>query len=227
MPKELVDRLRRFQDQYFPRFERQYRRLVAEGQHPSTLFVGCSDSRVVPHLLMDCGPGELFIVRNVGNLVPPFDASHGYHGTAAGIEFAVLTLGVRDIVVCGHSHCGAIRALYADPHPEASHMTQWLALARDAALPVMPSEEALRRTEQRSVVLQLERLMTFPMVRSRVEKGELFLHGWHYIIEEGMILALDVATGVFAPVEPGNAGADALSEGAAMLAAGGGPSIAP
>lgn len=219
MPRELLDRLRRFQDHYFPRFEQQYRELVDEGQHPTTLFIGCSDSRIVPYLLMDCGPGELFIARNVGNLVPPYDASFGYHGTAAAIEFAVLSLGVRDIVVCGHSHCGAIRALYADPHPEARHMTQWLELARDAVLPVMPSEEALRRTEQRSVVLQLERLMTFPMVRTRVERGEVFLHGWHYIIEEGVVLALDVVSGTFSPVVPAAGAGDSLSEGGAMLLA--------
>lgn len=199
MPQELLNRLKRFKEDYFPRFEREYRELVARGQQPTILFIGCSDSRIVPHLLMDCGPGELFILRNVGNLVPPFDASHGYHGTAAGIEFAVLSLGVRDIVVCGHSHCGAIRALYADPHPEARHMTRWLDLAREAALPEAPTEQALRRTEQRSIILQLERLMTFPMVASRVERGELFLHGWHYIIEEGTVLVLDVRTGEFVP----------------------------
>lgn len=199
MPQELLDRLKRFKEQYFPRFEQEYRELVARGQQPTILFIGCSDSRIVPHLLMDCGPGELFIVRNVGNLVPPFDASHGYHGTAAGIEFAVLSLGVRDIIVCGHSHCGAIRALYSDPHPEARHMTRWLDLAREAALPATPTEETLRRTEQRSIILQLERLMSFPMVKSRVERGELFLHGWHYIIEEGTVLALDVKTGAFVP----------------------------
>lgn len=199
MPRELVSRLRRFQEHYFPRFERQYRELVAKGQQPSTLFVGCSDSRVVPHLLMDCGPGELFIVRNVGNLVPPYDASHGYHGTAAAIEFAVLSLGVTDIVVCGHSHCGAMRALYQDLPAEAHHMRKWLELAREAALPVMESDAALRRVEQRSVVLQVERLMTFPMVRQRVEAGALFLHGWHYIIEDGRVLVLDVHSGEFVP----------------------------
>lgn len=215
MPKELVDRLRRFQEQYFPRYEGQYRRLVAEGQHPTTLFIGCSDSRIVPHVLMDCGPGELFIARNVGNLVPPYDASFGYHGTAATIEFAVLSLAVRDIVVCGHSHCGAIRALYQETPLEARHMAKWLELAHEAVLPVMESDAALRRVEQRSVVLQVERLMSYPMVRSRVEKGELFLHGWHYVIEEGVILALDVAKGTFSPVEP--VSADALSEGGAML----------
>ena len=197
MPDHIISRLRRFHTRYFPRLRKQFQALVDKGQHPTVLFIGCCDSRVVPYLLMDSGPGELFIVRNVGSFVPPFDASHGYHGTAAAIEFAVLNLGVREIIVCGHSHCGAIRALYTEPPAEALHMAKWLELARDAVLPVMLSEEALRRTEQRSVALQLERLMEYPMVRRRVEAGELYLRGWHYLIEEGKVLVLNVENGQF------------------------------
>lgn len=197
--RELIERLRRFHDRSFPRFEARYRELVSAGQHPTILFIGCSDSRVVPYLLTDSGPGELFISRNVGNFVPPYDGSHGYHGTGAAIEYAVLALGVQDIVVCGHTHCGAILALYGELPPAARHMAAWLELAKDATLPLAVSEECLRRTEQRSVVLQLERLMGYPMVHERVAAGRLFLHGWHYVIEEGKVLVLDVATGRFAP----------------------------
>ena len=197
MPDELLKRLQRFEKRYFPQFKREFRALAEEGQHPTTLFIGCSDSRLVPHLLTHSGPGELFVVRNVGNFVPPFDASHGYHGTCAAIEFAVLNLNVRDIVVCGHSHCGAIRALYEAPHPEAVHMREWLELGRDATLPVTASAEALRRTEQRSLIIQLERLIEYPMVASRVRSGEIFLHGWHYLIEEGRVDILDVESGEF------------------------------
>ena len=213
---DLLARIRRFEHATFPRYEQVYRRLVDDGQHPGTLFIGCSDSRIVPHLLMDCGPGELFIVRNVGAFVPPHDASHGHHGTAAAIEFAVLSLQVRNIVVCGHSHCGAIGALYREPPEEAHHMRAWLDLARPAALPVMGCDDALRRVEQRSVVLQLEHLLTYPMVRRRVESGELFVHGWHYLIDEGRILVFDFESGRFVPhgdVAPADgsnaAGADA------------------
>ncbi len=197
MPDPIISRLRRFQTRYFPRLRKQFQALVDQGQHPTVLFIGCCDSRLVPYLLMDSGPGELFIARNVGNFVPPFDASHGYHGTAAAIEFAVLNLNVREIIVCGHSHCGAIRALYTELPAEAQHMAKWLELGRDAVLPVMLSEEALRRTEQRSVVLQLERLMDYPMVRRRVEAGDLYLRGWHYLIEEGKVLVLNIETGQF------------------------------
>ena len=202
MDDDILRRLRRFRTHYFPRFRGEFRELVEQGQHPTVLFIGCSDSRLVPYLLMDCGPGELFIVRNVGNLVPPHDASAGYHGTGAAIEFGVSRLGVRHIIVCGHSHCGAVRALYDDPRPDTPHMNHWLDLARDAALPVTVSEEALRRTEQRSVALQLERLLAYPMVAEQVEQGRLFLHGWHYLIEEGRVLILDVATGAFVPADP-------------------------
>src|SRR5690606_13101603 len=109
MPDELLHRLRRFHDDAFPQYREQFRELVDDGQHPSTLFIGCSDSRLVPYLLTGAGPGELFMVRNVGALVPPCcgTADGGHHGTAAAIEFAVLNLSVQRIIVCGHSHCGA------------------------------------------------------------------------------------------------------------------------
>lgn len=251
MPDELLQRLRRFHDDAFPQYRARFRELVDGGQHPTTLFIGCSDSRLVPYLLTGAGPGELFMVRNVGALVPPccgnlrprrndgFAAvspsvdepgadrrwTGGLHGTAAAIEFAVLNLKVRHIIVCGHSHCGAMQALYQDLSPEAINLGAWLDLAREAALPVClfdadadaavpppsadgtpregtarrPRPEVLRRTEQRSVVLQLERLMDYPMVRRRVERGELSLHGWHYVIEDGEVHVFDVKSGAFVP----------------------------
>ena len=194
---DLLARLARFERDFFPRYEKTYRRLVDEGQQPKTLFIGCSDSRIVPYALMDAGPGELFIARNVGNLVPPWDMSAGFHGTAAAIEFAVLQLQVHNIVVCGHSHCGAIRGLYAPPPAEAHHLLAWLELARDAAVPEPESPQLLRRVEQRSIVLQLERLMSYPMVARRVRAGELFLHGWYYVIEDGRVLVFDADAGAF------------------------------
>ena len=201
MTEHLIAGLRQFRKDTFPKFREHYRRLVDEGQRPTTLFIGCADSRVVPDLLMQTGPGELFIIRNMGAFVPPFEPDEGFHGTSAGIEFATLTLGVTDIVVCGHSHCGAIGALYSQPNPETPHISRWLTLGEGARLEVeSPDAEALRSTERRSVAIQLERLLGYPMVRDRVEKGALSLHGWHYVIEEGRVLALDVETGVFEPV---------------------------
>jgi carbonic anhydrase len=200
MPDDLLARLRRFHDDAFPLQRSHFRLLVDDGQHPTTLFIGCSDSRLVPYLLTGAGPGELFLVRNVGAFVPPFDGSAGFHGTAAAIEFAVLNLQVARIVVCGHSHCGGIRALYGEVPAEARNLAQWLELGREAALPVAePGPEVLRRTEQRAVVLQLERLMDYPMVRRRVEAGQMSLHGWHYVIEDGEVHVFDVQRGAFVP----------------------------
>lgn len=199
MDDDLLKRIRRFRTDYFPQYEGQFKDLVEQGQHPTTLFVGCSDSRLLPYLLTGAGPGELFIVRNVGALIPPYNGLHGLHGTAAAIEYAVLNLHVSHIVVCGHSHCGAMKALYEEISPEAKNLDAWLDLAREAALPVLVTPEALRRTEQRAVVLQLERLMDYPMVRQRVEQRQISLHGWHYVIEDGEIHVFDVKSGTFVP----------------------------
>ncbi|MCF8207409.1 MAG: carbonic anhydrase [Methylotenera sp.] len=208
MPDELLERLRRFQTDAFPLQRSLFKHLVDDGQHPTTLFIGCSDSRLVPYLLTGAGPGELFLVRNVGAFVPPYDQSQGFHGTAAAIEFAVLNLQVQRIVVCGHSHCGAIRALYGEVPAAAQNLARWLDLGREAALPVAePGPEVLRRTEQRAIVLQLERLMAYPMVRDRVDAGQLTLHGWHYVIEDGEIHVFDVGVGQFVPAsQADNAG---------------------
>ena len=200
MPRPLIEGLQRFRRDFFPRYRDHYEKLVAEGQRPNTLFLGCADSRVVPDLLTDTLPGELFVIRNVGALVPPFEEDVGYHGTSAGIEFATLVLGVKDIVVCGHSDCGVIRALYEAPRQDTPHIVKWLELARPAALEEPVSPGVLRRTEMRSIVLQLERLLTYPMVRERTEGGDLSLHGWYYVIEEGQVLGLDLDTGQFSAV---------------------------
>lgn len=212
MPRHLIEGLRRFRTETFPLYRDHYRALVEEGQKPTVLFIGCSDSRVVPDLLMGTGPGELFIVRNVGAFVPPFAPDGAFHGTAAGIEYAVLVLRVTDIVVCGHSHCGAVQSLYAPPNADWPHITRWLELGKEARLPdnELPAggagfsaaldRDLLYRTEQRSVTLQLGRLLTYPFVQERVEEGTLSLHGWHYIIEEGQILSLDVEREQFVPL---------------------------
>ncbi|MCF8208904.1 MAG: carbonic anhydrase [Rhodoferax sp.] len=196
---ELLLRLRRFQSDYFPLHQQRFQDLVAQGQHPKTLFIGCSDSRLVPYLLTGAGPGELFLVRNVGAFIPPYDGKYGLHGTTAAIEYAVLTLHVERIIVCGHSHCGAVRAAYDGAPDEAIALRAWLELAQEALLPVVSSPEALRRSEQRVVVLQLERLMAYPMVRREVEAGRLTLHGWYYVIEDGEIHIFDIDHGNFVP----------------------------
>lgn len=203
MSERLIRGLRRFRQESFPRQRDRFRRLVEEGQHPGTLFIGCSDSRVVPDLLTDAAPGDLFVARNVGALVPPHDpdADAGCGETAAAVEYAVRVLEVADVIVCGHSHCGAVRALYDPPAVPVPGVERWIELARDAKLETAadgrPDEATLRRTERRSIALQLERLAAYPAVRERVGEGELALHGWHYLLEEGRVEVLDRARGEF------------------------------
>jgi carbonic anhydrase len=200
MPQRLIEGLKRFRREQFPELKEHYERLVNEGQQPTTLFIGCSDSRIDPARLTGTQPGELFVVRNVGNFVPSFEADDGFHGTSAAIEFATVILRVTDIVVCGHSHCGAIEALYRTENRMTPHVNRWLELGRAARQPGTVDRALIRRTEERSVALQVERLMTFPMISERVQRGELTLHGWHYVIEEGMVYVME-ADGSFKPVE--------------------------
>jgi carbonic anhydrase len=162
------------------------------------LFIGCSDSRVIPNLLAGADPGELFVVRSVGAIVPEHGSDE--HATGAAIEYAVLVLGVRHIIVCAHSHCGAMRALYQPPKPGAEHLNRWLEHGREAALDAAESDEIVVQTAQRSVVIAIERLLGYPSVAERVADGRLALHGLYYIIEEGQVLVLDYARGEFRPL---------------------------
>lgn len=197
MPDHLIEGLRRFRRDVFPQYREHYTELVRNGQRPSTLFIGCADSRVMPERFTGVEPGELFHVRNMGAFVPPFESDYGYHGTSAAIEFAAVVLRVDSVVVCGHTHCGAIGALYDPPAQRTAHIDKWLELAAEARVSGDVDEALLRRTEQRSIALQLQRLLTYPQVRERVETGTISLHGWHYIIEEGTIDILDVVRGEF------------------------------
>jgi len=184
-----------FQKVKFKKSEERFKKLVEEGQNPRALFIGCSDSRVMPALITGSKPGDLFIVRNIGNFVAPFNPDADYHATASAIEYAVSILEVSDIIVCGHSHCGAISALYKEIQqtPENIHTIKWLELGVDAKKVALlthkhsSKEKLLHYTEQISVVYQLDNLLSYPAVKHRVEEGTLFLHGWHYDIENGHI----------------------------------------
>jgi len=192
---DLLRRLSRFEKQFFPRYEKTFRKLVEDGQQPKTLFIGCSDSRIVPYALMDCGPGELFIApqRRQPGAAVDMSAEVPRHG--GGDRVRRVALAGANIIVCGHSHCGAIRGLYGGsarhgdaPAPVAATR------ARRCSCP-FARPGALRRVEQRSIVLQMERLMSYPMVAERVREGRLFLHGWYYVIEDGQVQVLDASVG--------------------------------
>ncbi|MRJ03217.1 MAG: carbonic anhydrase [Epsilonproteobacteria bacterium] len=207
--KGLIQGYKRFREYRLGDHEELFLDLARKGQSPKTLFIGCSDSRVVPNLITDAAPGDLFIFRDIGNFVPPFQPDDDYHAAAAAIEYAVSVLQVRDIIVCGHSHCGACESLYKElPEDESLiHTRRWLQLgqkAKEAALQKVGSgdrELLLRTTEKISVLFQLENLLTYPEVRRKVEAQELFLHGWYLKIESGQLLYFDESEGEFLPLE--------------------------
>lgn len=184
-----------FQKIKFNQNKNRFKRLVEEGQNPKALFIGCSDSRVMPAMITGSKPGDLFIVRNIGNFVAPHNPDADFHATASAIEYAVSILEVSDIIVCGHSHCGAISALFKEikETPENIHTIKWLELGNEAkkvgllAYRDADKEVMLRYTERISVIYQLDNLLTYPAVKRKVEEGTLFLHGWHYDIEDGHI----------------------------------------
>jgi carbonic anhydrase len=180
----------------FKHFEEDFDVLVKKGQTPEVLFIGCSDSRVVPDLIVDSKPGDMFILRNVGNFVPPFKADNDFHGSAAAIEYAVSVLNVKHIIVCGHSYCGACQSLYADLGNDIGliHVRKWLELghkAKDYVIKTfgttLSQEEIYRKTEKTSVVYQLENLLTYPEIARKLEEESISIHGWYYKIEDGSI----------------------------------------
>jgi len=188
-----------FQKIKFNHGKERFKKLVSEGQSPKALFIGCSDSRVMPAMITGSKTGDLFIVRNIGNFVAPYKPDADFHATASAIEYAVSVLEISDIIVCGHSHCGAIAALFKDIQktPENIHTIKWLELGAEAKKVALLAHRnsgkdvMLRYTEQISVVYQLDNLLTYPAVKRKVEEGTLFLHGWHYDIENGNIAYYD------------------------------------
>jgi len=186
----------KFRQVKFEKYKEDFDHLVKKGQKPKVLFIGCSDSRVVPDMILDSDPGDMFILRNVGNFVPPFKSDNDFHGSAAAIEYAVSVLKVENIIVCGHSHCGACASLYEeiDDNIELVHVKKWLELgkkAKERTLLAIPNKEdkpnLLRTTEKMSVLYQLENLLTYPAIKRKVESKEIQLHGWYYKIEDGAI----------------------------------------
>ncbi|MGZ5208315.1 MAG: carbonic anhydrase [Sulfuricurvum sp.] len=197
-----------FQKTYFKKHEEHLLNLVKEGQNPRTLFIGCSDSRVIPDLIVQSSPGDLFVLRNVGNFVAPYKLDEDFHSTAAGIEYAVGVLEVSEIIICGHSHCGAIEALYASSCDISMiHTAKWLTLGEKAKTMAtlalgknVGKEELFRATERLSIITQIENLFTYPYVKKLADEEKLFIHGWYYDIETGAIDYYDPDTYQFRPL---------------------------
>lgn len=202
--QRLVKGIHHFQQSVF-RSERELFERLATGQSPETLFITCSDSRINPHLLTGTKPGELFILRNAGNIVPAFGAVRG--GEAATLEYAVAALGVADIVVCGHSSCGAMGALLDEASvAELPAVKEWLYHAESTRAIVranyaeLSHEDQVNVAIQENVLVQLEHLATHPSVAARLARGDLRLHGWVYKIGTGEVFAFENASGLFKPV---------------------------
>ncbi len=196
----LLEGYRRFRTSAWPDRRRLFERLADHGQDPRALVICCSDSRVDPTMIFDASPGELFTIRNIGNLVPPYQPDGAYHGTSAAIEFAVRSLLVRDIVVMGHGMCGGVTALLQGVPPELTDFVGlWVNLAARARQRLacdLPDPQ--RACEQETVRISLENLMTFPWIRSRVEDDSTRLHGAHFDIRSGVLNMLG-PDGEFAP----------------------------
>lgn len=205
--RDMARGVARFQDEIYPREQALYRKLIHDGQKPKALMISCADSRVIPEMITQCGPGELFVCRNAGNIVPPFGQKTG--GVASAIEYAVLALGVWDIIVCGHSDCGAMGALLhpgrLDGMPNVAAWLHHSQAAQDIVKQTLrcdaPDEERHRALAKENVVVQINHLRTHPSVAAGLATGKLTLHGWLFELEHGSVLAYDGDTGLWAPMD--------------------------
>lgn len=202
----IVEGFKRFRRDVFPAQEELFKKL-ATAQNPRAMFITCADSRIVPELITQSSPGDLFVTRNVGNVVPPYGQMNG--GVSTAIEYAVVALGVRHIIVCGHSDCGAMKAVL---HPESLEsmptVKGWLRHAEVARTVVEQNfaqcdcgQEHLELLTEENVIAQLNHLLTHPSVAARVASGQLFIHGWVYDIETSGIIAYDAESGRFLPLD--------------------------
>jgi carbonic anhydrase len=202
--QKLIEGIRQFQSSYVP----SHQALMAElskGQHPRVLFIGCSDSRVSPEIITQSDIGDLFIIRNAGNIIPPYEATNG--GEGATIEYAIEALNIKQVIVCGHSHCGAMKGLLqlGELEDKMPLVYEWLRHTEATRKLVMDNYSHLEKKEMlnvlvaENVVTQIDNLRTYPVIRSKLFKGDLAIHGWIYKIETGEVLAYDAENHAFMP----------------------------
>ncbi|WP_024514846.1 carbonic anhydrase [Bradyrhizobium sp. Tv2a-2] len=197
-PQSLLDGYRAFRTQRLPIEQSRYRELSVRGQSPETMVIGCCDSRVSPEVIFDAGPGELFVMRNIANLVPVYQPDENAHGVSAALEYAVNVLRIKHIVVLGHAQCGGIRAFVdkIEPLSPGDFIGKWMAMfIKPGEVVEQRAHESMQdfvtRIEKAAVFRSLENLQTFPFVRARVESGELQLHGAYFGVAEGSLFVLD------------------------------------
>ena len=208
-PQRLIDGYNAFAGGRLKREQDRYRELAERGQRPEIMVIGCCNSRVSPEAIFDAGPGELFVVRNVANLIPPYSPDGTYHGVSAALEFGVGALRVQHIVVLGHAHCGGVRA-FAEEHAPLSpgdFIGRWMSLLAPAAKKLgargdTPPADYLRRLEQAAIVNSLDNLMTFPRLAKLIEKGKIATHGAYFGVASGDLSVLDKTSGEFKRVVP-------------------------
>ncbi len=195
LPERLVDGYQRFRSGRYGAEKQRYLKLANQGQHPRVMVIACCDSRAAPETVFDADPGELFVVRNVANLVPPYAPDGRHHSTSAALEFAVLSLNVDDIVVMGHGRCGGIAALIAPAEPlsGSDFIGQWMSTVRDIVGEAADAGDRGTAVERAAVEHSLANLRTFPWIRSREARGELGLHGAWFDIGLGELHVLDQA----------------------------------
>lgn len=198
--QRLLEGHRGFYERYLDSSFAEYRNEASQGQSPHTMIISCSDSRVSPSIITNSGLGELFQVRNVANLVPPYESDQStHHGTSAALEFAVLSLQVQHIILLGHSSCGGIRALIEEaqtilsPEVECSFILPWMDIVRPAKEKTasLPPEKRQRACEEEAIKISLTNLLSFPWIATRVQQGTLALHGWHFDIPSGELTLYD------------------------------------
>lgn len=203
-PEHLLEGYKAFATQRLPTEQNRYRELSVKGQSPETMVIGCCDSRVSPEVIFDAGPGELFVVRNIANLVPTYQPDENAHGVSAALEFAVTVLKVKHIVVLGHAQCGGIRAFIdkIEPLTPGDFIGKWMQMFIKPGEVVEQREhetmaQFVERIEKAAVFRSLENLMTFPFVRKAVESGQMQLHGAYFGVAEGTLFVLDKASKEF------------------------------
>jgi carbonic anhydrase len=202
--KKLIEGAVAFRRNDFEKYEQLFVEL-GKAQKPHTLFIGCSDSRLVPEMITTTRPGELFMIRNIANMVPPYQHTGEYLATLSAIEFAIQELKVENIIVCGHSNCGGCAALYLpDSYLEKlPHTRKWLELAlpvKKKVLDLLPDGNHASRewlTEQMNVVEQISHLLSYPYIAEKYSNGTLSISGWYYIIETGEIYSYNADKGFF------------------------------
>jgi carbonic anhydrase len=206
LPEQLREGYKAFLGGRFVDERNRYKDLAAVGQDPKIMVIGCCDSRVSPEVIFDAGPGELFVMRNVANLVPPYEpGTDSYHGTSAAIEFAIHGLNVQHIVVLGHASCGGVKAVYdgAGPLATGDFIGKWMSQIEPLAARLEPRGPDrmmnIRRLELAVVEQSLANLMTFPYIKKRVQEGALHLHGTYFGVATGLLFVRDEASGEFLP----------------------------